>query len=360
MNRSFILLLVLVFSINLNAQDINVFAGPNNRLYQFNAGLFEQIYYQQTADVFLGNKYVCYIDSKGDVMLHYDGKSTLFGQSYTQLINTDNLLVMQTAGVIRVFDRGVKHILTTNANSFAVGDSIVLFQDNIGGYLKYYYQDEVRTVAMVVGDYPMNPSQIGANLFVYQDNASNYSVFWRGKFTELLSTNLSVDFSAGQDIIAFNDPQNGTFTVFDNGYIVDAEPQHALQYASGNNFVYYQDAAGAHKVYREERVSDLGFDMQDVMVSDSMVYFKDIGISKIWYNEKVYQIFNDVVTAPQIDGGIMGYINKWGGVSAFVRGEEIEITRQKVQEFRVQGNTIMVKYSVSAFAVWWNHKMYDF
>lgn len=333
---------------------------PNNRLYQFNAGVFQQIYYQQTGKVFLGNDYICYVDSKGDIYVHYENEKVLLGQSYNEINTTDNLLLMQTASVIRIFDRGIKHILTSNANTFGYGDSLVVFQDRIGGYLKYYYQDEVKEIAMVVEDYHVRAGEIGSNVFVYRDNTGAYSIFWHGEFYELLSTNQSIAVRCGQDVAAFNDPVNGTFAVFDNGYILDAEPQHVARYACGNNFVYYQDAAGTHKVYREERVTELGYDMQNIIVRDSLVVFEDIGATKIWYNEEIYQIYNDIVRNPQIDGGILAFNNKWGGVSAFVRGKEVEITRQRVEDFRLHGSTIMMQYSPSAFSVWWQGKMYDF
>lgn len=358
--RFFIFLIAFTGISSVFGQDINTFADANNRLFQFNAGVFEKIYYQQTGETFVGNTYVCYVDSKGDIYVHYEGEAILLGQTYNALYVTDNLLVMQTAGVIRVFDQGIKHILTSNATSFGYGDSIVVFQDLIGGYVKYYYQDEVREVAMVVGNYPFSPKDVGANLFVYRDNTGNSSIFWRGNFYEILSTNMSLVFACGQDVAAFNDPVNGTFTVFDNGFIIDVESQHCQNYECGNNFVYYKDAGGVHRVYREERKTELGYDLQNINVSDSLVVFNDVGITKLWYNEKVYQIYNDVVQNRQIDGGIMAYTNKWGGVSAFVRGKEIEITRQRVEEFRLQGSTIMLKYSRTAFAVWWNGVMYDY
>lgn len=351
---------IMLTSWGLNAQDVNYFAAANNRLYQFNAGVFEQIYYQQTGNVFVGNTYVCYVDSKGDIYIHYEGEKILMGQTFNDIFVTDNLLIMRTANVIRVFDQGIKHILTSNAINFGYGDSLVVFQDAIGGYLKYYYQDEVRMVSMVVGDYPFNPSDVGANVFVYRDNTGNTSIFWHGTFHNLISTNRALTFACGQDVAAFNDPVNGTFTVFDNGYVIDAERQQCETFACGNNFVYYKDAGGVHKVYREERVTELGYDLQNVNVSDSLVVFSDVGVVRIWYNEKLYQIYNDQVNAPQIDGGIMAYPNKWGGVSAFVRGEEVEITRQRVEDFRLQGNTIMLQFSPTAFAVWWNGKLYNF
>lgn len=351
---------LFLMSLTQYAQNLNVFSDVNNRLYQFNAGVFEQIYYQQTGDLFVGKKYVCFVDSKGDILVHYNGEQILLGQTYTNIYNTNNLLVMQTANVLRVFDRGIRHILTSNARSFGVGDSLVVFQDYIGGYLKYYYQDEVREIAMVVGDYPIGSNDVGANVFVYKDNAGNASVFWHGKFFPVLSANITPTFACGQDVVAFNDPQTGTFTVFDNGYLIDAAPQHAVRYKAGHNFVYFQDASGMHKVYREERLMDLPYDIQNVVVGDSMITFTDIGFTKVWYNEEVYQIYNETVNAPQIDGGIMAYPNKWGGVSAFVRGKEIEISRQRVEEFRLHGNTIVLKYSRSSYAVWWNGKMYDF
>jgi hypothetical protein len=342
------------------AQDINHFTDPNNRLYMFNAGVFQQIYYQQTGKIILGSDFVCYVDSKGDIFVYHDGQQIMLGQTYNELHTTDNLLVMRTANVIRIFDRGIKHILTSNAAGYGFGDSLVVFQDVIGGYVKYYYQDEVREIAMVVGDYPIGMGEIGSNVFVYKDNTGNSSVFWRGQFYDLLSTNLPVNYQAGQDVVAFNDPVNGTFAVFDNGYILDAEPQHCQRYECGDNFIYYIDNAGIHKVYREERVTELGYDLQDIVVKDSIVLFRDVGADKIWYNEEVYQIFNENVTNPQIDGGIMAYLNKWGGVSAFVRGKEIEITRQRVEEFRLHGSTILMKFGPTNYTVWWNGKKYDF
>ncbi|MDG1915308.1 MAG: hypothetical protein P8I55_12070 [Crocinitomix sp.] len=360
MKNKLLLALVILTSGFANAQDINVFTDANFRLHQFNSGIFEQIYYQQTEKIFLGNDYVCYVDSKGDIYVNYYGDNILLAQSYDEIDVTDNLLVMRTANVIRIFDRGIKHILSSNATAYSYGDSLVVFQDVIGGYVKYYYQDEVREVAMVVGDYPLLDSHVGANVFIYRDNTGNSSLFWRGGFHDLISTSRPVSFACGQDVAAFNDPVNGTFVVFDNGYVIDVEQQHAEVYACGNNFIYYRDNAGVNKVYTEERVTELGYDMQNIIVRDSLVVYNDVGTSKIWYDEDIYQIYNDVVKNPQIDGGIMAYTNKWGGVSAFVRGKEIEITRQTVEEFRLQGNTIMLKYSRTAFAVWWNGKMYDY
>lgn len=356
-------LIILFFTLitsSLFGQNMNVFTDANFRLFQFNSGIFEKIYYQQTAEVFVGNEYVCFVDSKGDVFVIYEGEQTLMGQTYNDIHVTDNLLVMRTANVIRVFDRGIRHILTSNALGYGYGDSLVVFQDAIGGYVKYYYQDEVRDVAMVVGDYPFSASNVGSNVFVYRDNTGSAQLFWRGNFFNLLSTNQHLDFSCGQDVAAFNDPINGTFTVFDNGYVIDAEQQHAQRYQCGDNFIYYQDAGGVHRVYREERISELGYDLQNIIVRDSLVVFNDIGATKVWYNENIYRIYNSTVVEPQIDGGIMAFTNQWGGVNAFVRGKEIEITRQRVESFKLQGNTILLKFSRTAFAVWWNGKIYEF
>ncbi len=353
-------LLLIGFSSSIFGQNINVFTDPNFRLWMFDRGEFKQIYYQQTREILVGNDYVCFVDSKGDIYVYYEGETTLMGQSYNELKVTDNLLLMQTANVIRVFDRGIRHILTPNAATYAFADSVVVFQDVIGGQVKYYYQDEVRSIAMFVGTYPLPSSYVGANTFIYKDNTGNYAIFWRGTFKNLVSSNDAINFACGQDVAAYNDPLTGTFTVFDNGYVIDAEPQFASNFQCGNNLIYYKDNGGIHKVYREERITDLGYDLQNIIVRDSLVIFNDIGLTKLWYNDTIYQIFNDNVTSPQIDGGIMAYKNKWGGVSAFVRGKETEITRQRVEEFTLQGNTIMMKYSRTAFACWWNGKIYDY
>jgi len=360
MNKVFLLSLFILFSGFSIAQDLSAFTDQNNRLYKFDKGVVTQIYYQPTRELHIENQYICFVDSKGDVYVDFYGQKTRVAQTYNKIYDTDNLLVVQTATVLRAFDQGVKHVLTSTARSVAVGDSLVVWQDNIGGYLKYYYQDEVKEVAMVVGNYPLMPNEVGSNVFVYRDNAGNNSVFWHGRFTNLVSTNRPVNFQTGQDVVAFNDPQSGTFAAFDNGYMVDVEPQHALRYSCGDNFIYYMDASETHKVFREEETMELGFDLQNVNVTDSMVIFQDVGITKIWYQMELYQIFNTTVKNYQADNGIVAYNNQWGGVSAFVRGKEIDITRSKVQTWELHGNTIVMRMGPSSFWVWWNGKIYEF
>lgn len=358
-NRIIFLSLTFFFG-SVFAQNLNTFVDANNRLYQFNNGLFEQIYYQPTKDVLVSTNYVCIVDSKGDVIVYYDGQKTQIAQTHTELVNTDNLLLVRTASVLRVFDQGVVTMLSPNAISYGAGDSIVLFQDVIGGYLKYYYQNEVRELAMIVGNYPINPGEVGANTFIYKDNAGNHSVFWHGNFFELINTRQPVTYSAGQDVVAFNDPQNNTFSAFDNGYIVDIDRQFAKSFKAGDNFIYYKDAVDVHRVVREERVTDLGLDLRDVNVTDSLVIYTDYGVTKIWYNEKIYQLFNMVLTEYQTDGGIVAYKNNMGGVSAFFRGKEVDVTNTRVDSFKLVGSTIVLQYGPSSYSVWWNGKIYDF
>ncbi|UKN02582.1 hypothetical protein K6119_03530 [Paracrocinitomix mangrovi] len=358
--KHLLLLSAIIITAATFAQNITAFADQNNRLYKFDSGSLTQIYYQPTKELHIDNQYVCFVDSKGDIYVNFYGEQTMVAQTHTKIFDTDNLLLVQTASVLRVFDRGVKHILTSNAISFGVGDSLVVWQDNIGGYLKYYYEDEVHEVAMVVGNYPLMPDHVGENTFVYRDNAGNVSVFWHGKFYPIYSWNSLGVIRAGQDVVAFNDPQSGTFSAFDNGYVVDVEPQHALNFRCGDNFIYYKDQSETHKIFREEETMELGFDLQNIDVQDSVVIFRDVGIMKIWYQMEIYQIFNTKVGNYQVDGGIVAYTNQWGGVSAFVRGKEVEITRSKVQSFELHGNTILMKMGASTYWVWWNDKIHEF
>ena len=358
--RLFILTFFLATSLWSAAQNMTVFKDAVNRHYLFDSGVFSQIYYQASQDVQVGTRHVTIVDSKGDVYTYFGNDKSLVAQTSSEIINTDHLLFVRTATVLRVFDRGVVHLISPNAISWGVGDSVVLFQDVVGGYLRYYYRDQVHEIAMVVGNYPIMPGDVGANLFVYRDNAKNHSVFWNGKFYELLNTSQPVIYSAGQDVLAFNDPQHNTFTAFDNGYIIDLESQFAKTYKAGDNFIYYQDAGDVHKVVREERVTQLGIDLQNIVVTDSLVIYNEVNVLKIWFDEEIYQIFNTAVTEYQTDGGIVAYKNAVGGVSAFVRGKEIDITKTRVDNFKLIGSTILLQFGPSSYSVWWNGKIYDF
>jgi hypothetical protein len=360
MNRIVIFLMLVQFCSFTFGQDITAFSDNNNRLYKFDKGSVTQICYQPTLELHIENQYVCFVDSKGDVYVDFYGDKILVAQTHTNIYDTDNLLVVQTASVLRAFDKGVKHVLTSNAMNFRVSDSLVVWQDAVGGYLKYYYQDEVHQIAMVVGDYPLASGTVGSNVFVYKDNAGNISALWHNKFYPLYSSNFIGPIHAGQDVVAFNDPQSNTFAAFDNGYVVDVDPQHALRFQAGDNFIYFQDASESHKVFREEEVMELGFDLQNINVGDSLIVFNDVGITKVWYQMEIYQIYNTTVKSYQMDGGIMAYPNQWGGVSAFVRGEEVVITKSKVESFELHGNTIKMRMGASTYWVWWNGKIFEF
>ena len=99
-----LLLLVLIgISLPVFSQNINAFTDANNRLYQFKDGEFSQIYYQVTRDVLVGTNHLCFVDSKGDVYAYFGGEKSLIAQTHSEIINSDHLLFVRTATVLRVF-----------------------------------------------------------------------------------------------------------------------------------------------------------------------------------------------------------------------------------------------------------------
>ncbi|MCH2236062.1 MAG: hypothetical protein MK078_17640 [Crocinitomicaceae bacterium] len=357
----FILVTTMCISNTLISQNLTAFSDVNNRLYKFDNGVFSQIYYLEVKELHIGNTYIAYVDNKGDIIVNYNGEDNMIAQTHTSITPSDNLLLVQTATVLRVFDKGKPHILTSSAKSYAMNDSLVLWHDQIGNYLKYYYNNEVHELMMVVGDYQVDQQKVGANTFVFVDNIGTYQGFWRGQFYELFSSNFPSACVAGQDIIAFNDPNTRTFAVFDAGELLDVEDQQVSNIRVGNGFAYYLDASGTHKVYHKGEIQELSFaDITNVNVRDSMIFFNDIGIHKVWYNDQVYQIFNNRVEDYQIDGGIIAYRNNMGGVSALVRGKELLIEESRVESYRLNGNCILLQYGPSSFGVWWRGKVYRF
>lgn len=353
-------LLLFITPLLVEAQNITAFSDANGKLYQFNSGIIKMVEYQAVSNLQIANNFISYKDSQGNCVAIWKDKKIMIAQGPTEIFESNNFLTAKFTGILKVIDDGKLKVLTSFVNSFASGDSIIVFQDRIGGNLKYYYNNETVEFAQVIGDVSFSPDQIGSNVFAYDDGAGNYYAFSKGEFFLLFSSNQFPTFSSGFDVIAYNDFENNTFSMFKKGQIIDIESEFALKYKSGHNFVYYQDQSETERVFFKGESIELGYDLQNLTVFDSVVTFKEADYYKIWYKGKIHTIYNTAVINPQVSGGIIAYKNNNNGVSAFIRGEEIEISKQRVTDFWLNGNTIVLKYSQSSYAVWWNGKLYRF
>lgn len=343
------------------SQNLTAFTDRLNRLFEFNKGYVNPVEYQEVDNLIVANKFISYSDTKGDYFVRWNGMGKVkISQGEATIYETKYLAVVEYTTILKIVKDYKETILTSYYNSFGYGDSLVVFQDKIGGNLKYYYQDSVVEFAQVIGDYTFNPGEVGANVFVYSDVANNYYGFYQGQFYKLLSTNEEVEFSSGLNMIAFNDPMTQTFVVFDKGQAYDVDSQVANDYQAGRDFVYFKDQADYHKVFYKGMVKDLGFELQDLEVHDSLITFKEADYLKAWYKGEIYTVYNTTVDEFQLDDGIIAYNNTRGGVDALVRGKEITITDTKVVSFALNGNTIVLKKGPSAYSIWWNGRIYDF
>jgi len=360
MNKIFLSLIIILIGTITYSQNITAFSDANGKLYQFNSGVIKMVEYQKVSNLQIGNNYIAYKDSQGNYWVNWKGKKMRISQGPTEIYETNNYLIAKYTSILKVIDDNGITNLTSYVNSFSYGDSLVVFQDRIGGNLKYYYQDTIIEFAQVIGDFEFSPEQVGNNTFAYNDGAGNYYGFSNHQFYLLFSSNQLPNFSSGSNIISYNDYENNTFSMFNNGEITDIDNQYALAYKTGHNFVYYMDQSETNKVYYNDESTDLGYDLQELEVHDSTITFKEADYFKIWYKNEIHTIYNNTVKAPQIDGGIVAYRNSNNGVSAFVRGKEIDISNQKVSNFWLNGNTIVLQFSPSSYAVWWNGKIYNF
>jgi hypothetical protein len=353
-------LLLVLAPLFVVGQNITAFSDVNGKLYQFDSGIIKMVEYQRVSNLQIANNYIAYKDSQGNYWAIWKGNKIQLSQGPTELFESNNILTAKYTSILKIIDEGKMKNLTSFVNSFSSGDSIIVFQDRIGGNLKYYYQNKIVEFAQVIGDFTFSPNQVGSNVFAYDDGAGNYYAFSNHQFYLLFSANQFPTFSAGLNVIAYNDFENNSFSMFKKGEIVDIESEYALKFKAGHDFVYYQDQSETEKVYFNGESNELGYDLQELTVYDSIITFKEADYFKIWYKNKIHTVYNTVVNDPQVDGGIIAYKNTNNGVNAFVRGKEIEITNQRVSDFWLNGNTIVLQFSPSSYAIWWNGKLYYF
>lgn len=356
---SIISLILFLLSSSSFSQDVFPYIDNLEYLKSFQNGQSLQVDYLRPVDVTYSEQVIAYIDNKNDFFI-YDGvkkeKMTGLANSYQVGIN---LVAWNTGPIVSIWEDGQKQTITQFGRKYKVSDSLVVFEDLRENAVKVYYRDSIYDLYYSIGDLSF-PEDIGSNSVGFTGNGNVQYSFVAGEIVEIGVINDQVNYEAGGNLVAFNDPFHQSFAVSFSNEILDIEPIMVNDYKAGYDLVAYRDRNLNLKAYIHHKLVDLSsYSASFYDVFRDMIVWSENGMFYAFYDDKKYEIANYIPSEYKIRNGIVAFRNLNGGVSVFYN-EKVEIVSNLTNaEFEVNGNTVKVKVNRGNYIFFKNGKTFD-
>lgn len=326
----------------LVAQGYNAYHNFSNDFVVFQNGRKKKVEYTAVLLSRIGGNSVGYVTNMGLFKIYSDGAvidTRLSNPS--RIINTDYFLTVQVGQQIKAFDKGRLRTVTNWATTYKVGDSIIVYFDEVKNDFNAYYNSKNYTLEENVAGSGNFLFRVGDNIMGYVDNNFDFKAFYQGK-TYRLSEAFGVErFGIGKNIIAYFDNNTGVFNTFYRGKVDMLEAIEPDNYFVGDDMVAYNSNNGVFKVFYQGQIMALGaFEPEDVFIKDNILTYNQDGAYKLFYKGKVYSLGQFIPTNFKADFNTFVYINEYNQLEGFVEGEKKVITREVILDYSVNQSTI--------------------
>ena len=344
------LLFFILIALTGEAQKVVPLVDFSGYFKSFQDGFFRQVEFQRVSEFKYGDNVVGYYDNRGNLRVFNGDKPKDIANVKAEYEVSDNLLVWKIGNTLNLWDEGRLSTLSYNVDRYVIKDSLVVFLDTRYNAVKTYYNGQITTLYSSVSDIKM-PDFIGENIIAFRDNGNFYKVFWRGMIYDLDVWHNPILFEGGTDILAFNDPINGTFAIFENGEFLDVEMFHVGKYRSGNKIMVYEDLSQNLVLYTNgttEVLSNFGASFWEV--KDGVVIWGENNFTYAWVNGKKIELARYKVNDYALKNDVIAFRNLMGGVSCMDQNGEIhELTNQMESTYTIHGNSVLVHLFNSSF-----------
>ncbi len=356
MRHFFLLIISALFIVKGNAQPLAAYHNYLKHFVIFDNGTTVSAENIPVKSYQIGKNCVAWVSNSGQFKVYYKGETkTLASNGIERYYTTRNLLFYFLFDQLYVFDNGNSQMLSSNVRSFAIGDELVAFYNENKSAPYVYYKGELQEIESSLTGEPISRFVAGDNIFAYFNNNTNYlKVFYDSKVQNVLQSNGQVFYKAGRDIIAYVDNSQNSFHVFYKGEVFDLESFKPKSFKVGKGVLAYVDNTGSFKIFSDGEVNTVSSFEPDVYdVQDELVIFTELEYFKVFYQNEVYELESYTPNNFQVKDGVMVYINVNGWLKAFVKGEQVFVTKDLIKSFELTydlvianttGNTIKLFY----------------
>ncbi len=343
------LLSIIILSFSSSAQNVVPFTDFSGFFKSYQNGFFRQIEFQRVREFKTGDDVVAYIDYRGNLRVFDGTKPVDISNVQVDYEVSDHLMTWKIGPTLNLWDGGAMRTLTYFADQYILRDSIVVFNDTRFNSVHVYYDGEVYELYKSSGTVAM-PDIVGENIVAFRDNGNFNKVFWNGQTYELDVWHNPYPYSAGTDILAFNDPINGTFAIFENGEFFDVEDFRMNSYKTGRGFVVYENVNNDLMIYKDgetEKLTNFGADFYDV--KDDVVIWTENGFTYGYANGKKFELAKFIVKGYQMKNNVIAFTNVIGGVDALIDGKLKTLTTLMNVKYSIHGNAVLLESMNSTF-----------
>jgi hypothetical protein len=322
------------------SQNICAYVDYKNYFYAFDDGASKQLEFNPIQQYKIGGNAIVYVDYSGTVKVYYNGETNdLRIQSPKEIIATDDLIFIYSAGVLKVFDQGDVEVASPNTNSYFPGDSLIGFFDNNTYALKVYYKKEVSSLEDYIGG-GGGRAVAGDNILAWVNKEDHFKVFWQGETYELESTPPD-NFRAAMNTLAYIDKFTQAFKVFYKGKTVQLESYRPKHFQVGDNMVVYVDNTGHFKIFYDGATWDASaFEPPFYKVEDNILVFGDYQHFMVFYKGKTYQLESYAPTSYKVDYSTVAYVDRDGYLKVFQDGLQQKVSEEKINSFELSRNIL--------------------
>lgn len=340
------------------SQKVVPFVDFNLFFKTFENGFFKQLEFQPIRDFKAGDDFVAYTDTRGNLRI-YDGKERkdISNMLYTYQVS-DHLMGYNIGPTLNMWDNGKLSTLTYNSGEYIVKDSIIVYQDTRFNSVNVYWRKQKIPLYTVTGDLYM-PVAVGDNIVVFKDNGDFYKIFYNGEIYDIGVWQGDINFVAGTDVVAYNDPLTRTFTVFFKGKFFDAEKLFMTNFKAGRGFVAYEDPNGNLCRFHTSKEVISNFAPSYWDVTDDAIAWGENGRFYGYTKDGEFEIANFKPTDFKIKNNVIAFRNIYGGASALMDGKIYEISNMMDAEYFIYGNTVLVKLFNNSYIVFYKGRKYE-
>lgn len=341
-----------------SSAQLATYTNLQNQVIVWDKGMIRKIDYLPPLQIKTGRTAIPYLDNARNFKIYYKGGVTKLNVGFTNEFHvSDHLVAFRNASSLNVFDDGEVTNLSTMASQFYLGDSLILFLDDIRSEYKAYYGGSIYPIEGFLAGNALNMVKVSDNIAAYMNYANQFRIFYQGQILAQEDYEV-VNFAVGRNTVAYVDV-NRQFKLFHRGQTYILEDFPPSSYQVGDNMVAYVSNDGYFKVFYAENLETIGFFTPEYRVVDHVLAYKDAsGYFKVFYQGETHSLESYFPEKLVLGYHSLAYVNQANVLRLFTEGQVYDVTNADLEHWELNYDVIKYQIGRNIFRIYYKGREY--